>query len=104
MHKVPHILPLPSITCAVWWQQVAEVVAAADSAGAVQALPLPGEVGQQMAQQWRTGEATYLDGMACVFAQLRAERGTYPGHYAAVRSVYLIYLQRPALDKQQKVS
>lgn len=83
---------------------MAEQVAAVDSAAPVHALPLPGEVGQQMAQQWRTGEATYLDGMARVFAQLRAERDIYPGHYAAVRSVYLTYLQRPALDKQQKVS
>lgn len=56
-----------------------------------------------MGQQWRAGEATYLAGMARVFALLRGERGTYPGHYAAVRSVYLTYLQRPAQDKQQKV-
>lgn len=75
-----------------------------DPQAAVPALPLPRELGQQMAQQWQSGEAAYLAALGRVFAQLRAERATYPGHYAAVRAVYLTYLQRPALDKQQKVS
>lgn len=75
-----------------------------DPLAAVPALPLPRQLAQQMAQQWQSGEAAYLAGMARTFAQLRTERAAYPGHYAAVRSVYLAYLQRPALDKQQKVS
>lgn len=82
---------------------MAEAAAAVDPQAAVPALTLPRELGQQMAQQWSSGEAAYLATMAHVFAQLRAERTAYPGHYAAVRGVYLTYLQRPALDKQQKV-
>ncbi|KAL0048541.1 hypothetical protein WJX82_005372 [Trebouxia sp. C0006] len=74
-----------------------------DGAGPPAAGPLPAGLGQQMGQQWQAGEATYLAGMAQVFALLRGERNTYPGHYAAVRSVYLTYLQRPAHNKQQKL-
>lgn len=84
-------------------EQVAEAGSASDAPSPLAAAPLPAGLGLQMGQQWRAGEATYLAGMARVFALLRGERGTYPGHYAAVRSVYLTYLQRPALDKQQKV-
>ena len=83
--------------------QVAEAGSASDALGPLAAAPLPAGLGQQMGQQWRAGEAAYLAGMARIFALLRGERGTYPGHYAAVRSVYLTYLQRPAQDKQQKV-
>ena len=79
------------------------VAVASDAAEVVERLPLPVSLGQQMAQQWRQGEAAYLQGMSLVFAQLRSERAVYPGHYAAVRNVYLLYLQRPAQDKQDKV-
>lgn len=79
------------------------VAVASDAAEVVQRLALPLSLGQQMAQQWRQGEAGYLQGMSLVFAQLRTERAVYPGHYAAVRNVYLVYLQRPAQDKQDKV-
>ena len=75
-----------------------------DPQAAVSALPLPRELGQQMAHQWQSGEAAYLAAMGRVFAQLRAERSAYPGHYAAVRGVYVTYLHRPALEKQLKVS
>lgn len=77
--------------------------AAADAEGAMKAKALPLALGQQMAQQWRQGEAAYLQGLSRVFAHLRTERAVYPGHYAAVRNVYLLYLQRPAQDKQDKV-
>ena len=88
-------------SCYVW--QVAEATVAVDPLAPVPALPLGREVGRQMAQQWRAGEAAYLAGMARVFAQLRKERNTYPGHYAAVRSVYITYLQRPAPLRKTKV-
>lgn len=81
----------------------AKVETAAEVAGTPQPKALPLTLGQEMAQQWRAGEASYLQGMTLAFAQLRTERGVYPGHYAAVRSVYLVYLQRPAQDKQDKV-
>ena len=64
---------------------------------------LPEGLGQQLVQQWRHSEAAYLQALSLVFAQLRAERAVYPGHYAAVRNVYLVYLQRTAQDKQDKV-
>lgn len=83
--------------------QISEAGLAADALAPLAALPLPPGVGHQVAQQWRAGEAAYLAGMARQFALLRGERDTYPGHYAAVRSVYRTYLQRPAADKQQKV-
>lgn len=76
---------------------------ASDAAEVGKRLALPLSLGQQMAQQWRQGEAAYLQGMSLVFAQLRTERAVYPGHYAAVRNVYLVYLQRPGHDKQDKV-
>ena len=79
------------------------VAVASDAAEVVKRLALPLSLGQQMAQQWRQGEAAYLQGMSLVFAQLRTERAVYPGHYAAVRNVYLVYLQRPGQDKQDKV-
>ena len=80
-----------------------QVAAAADAEGPVKVKALPLALGQQMAQQWRQGEAAYLQGLSRVFAHLRTERAVYPGHYAAVRNVYLLYLQRPAQDKQDKV-
>jgi len=83
--------------------QALEESSTTDGAGPPAAGPLPAGLGHQMGQQWQAGEATYLAGMAQVFALLRGERNTYPGHYAAVRSVYLTYLQRPAHNKQQKV-
>jgi len=83
--------------------QAPEASSTTDGAGPAAAGLLPAGLGQQMGQQWQAGEATYLAGMAQVFALLRGERNTYPGHYAAVRSVYLTYLQRPAHNKQQKV-
>ena len=83
--------------------QAPEASSTTDVAGPTAAGPLPAGLGHQMGQQWQAGEATYLAGMAQVFALLRGERNTYPGHYAAVRSVYLTYLQRPAHNKQQMV-
>lgn len=87
----------------VWMCQVAEATVAVDPLAPVAAQPLGRQVGQQLAQQWRAGEAAYLAGMAQAFAQLRRERNTYPGHYASVRSVYLTYLQRPAPKRRTKV-
>lgn len=81
-----------------------EVATAAEAAGVTERAALPLSLGQQMAQQWRHREAAYLQGMSLVFAQLRTERAVYPGHYAAVRNVYLVFLQRSAQDKQDKVS
>lgn len=83
--------------------QVEEAAVAEDPLAPVPGQPLGREVGQQMGQQWRAGEATYLAGMAQAFAQLRTERNMYPGHYASVRSVYLTYLQRPAPKRKTKV-
>ena len=83
--------------------QEEEAAVAEDPLAPVPAQPLGRQVGQQMTQQWRAGEATYLSGMAQAFAQLRTERNTYPGHYASVRSVYLTYLQRPAPKRKTKV-
>lgn len=87
----------------VWVSQVAEAAVAVDPLAPVPVQPLGREVGQQMALQWRAGEAAYLAGMAQAFAQLRTERNTYPGHYASVCSVYLTYLQRPAPKRRTKV-
>lgn len=84
--------------------QASEAVAKGEPAGKVPVRKaLPEEVGQQLVQQWRQWEAAYLQGLSLAFAQLRTERAVYPGHYAAVRNVYLLYLQRPAQDKQDKV-
>ncbi len=98
--------PLKSVLCCSKQKHCIQAPGASsttDGAGPPAAGPLPAGLGQQMGQQWQAGEATYLAGMAQVFALLRGERNTYPGHYAAVRSVYLTYLQRPAHNKQQKV-
>lgn len=83
--------------------QETEAAVEIDPLAPLPAQPLGREVGQQLAQQWRAGEAAYLAGMAQAFAQLRTERNTYPGHYASVRSVYLTYLQRPAPKRKTKV-